>query len=92
MLGAKQILLPSSYQNLLQGLSVLKVQFVDDIPYWGNPKIVILLLVCVTVLPNTQQIMKFFKPNVWWAIAVSWITTLSLLSMNRISEFLYFQF
>jgi alginate O-acetyltransferase complex protein AlgI len=92
MSGTEQILIPSSYQNLLQGLSTLGVRFVDDLPYWRDPKIVVVLLLCVMLLPNTQQIMKYFKPNLWWVMGMSFVATLSLLSMNRISEFLYFQF
>lgn len=91
MLGTKQIIIPSSSQNLLQWLSVLGVG-VGDLPYWRDSRVVVGLLLCVTLLPNTQQIMKHFQPNLWWAIAMSFLATLSLLSMNRISEFLYFQF
>lgn len=92
MLGMKQIVLPSGYQNLLQGLSQFGVEFAANIPYWRNPKVVIVLLLCVTLLPNTQQIMKRFRPNWWWAVGISVIATFSLFSMNRVSEFLYFQF
>ncbi|GAB4371515.1 MAG: MBOAT family protein [Elainellaceae cyanobacterium] len=92
MLGMKQVLIPSSYQHLFQGISIPGVQFVDDLPYWRDPKAVVALLLCALLLPNTQQLMKHFKPNLWWAIAISCVATLSLFSMNRISEFLYFQF
>jgi alginate O-acetyltransferase complex protein AlgI len=92
MFGMKQIVLPDGYAKILKGLSVFGVQFASDIPYWRNPKLVVVLLLAVTLLPNTQQIMKRFHPNWWWAIGMSVIATLSLFSMNRVSEFLYFQF
>lgn len=91
MLGTRQIIIPNSSQNLLQWVSILGVG-VGDLPYWRDPRAVVGLLLCVTLLPNTQQIMKHFRPNLLWAIAMSFVATLSLLSMNRISEFLYFQF
>ncbi len=50
------------------------------------------LFLCVTGLPNTQQIMKWFKPNWWWTLLVSGIAASCLLSLNHVSEFLYFQF
>lgn len=92
MLGAKQIILPSGYQSLLHWLSNFGVQFSNQLIYQGDPKILVLLLLCVVFLPNTQQIMRRFKPNWWWAFAISIIASLSLFSLNRVSEFLYFQF
>jgi alginate O-acetyltransferase complex protein AlgI len=67
------------------------------------------LLPIVFLTPNTQQIMKRFKPalessestggfdlswlaNWRWAFAMSLVLALSLLSLTRPSEFLYFQF
>jgi alginate O-acetyltransferase complex protein AlgI len=50
------------------------------------------LLLCVAWLPNTQQIMQWFKPNWWWTLLVSGIAASCLLSLNQVSEFLYFQF
>jgi alginate O-acetyltransferase complex protein AlgI len=91
MLGTKQILIPVGSESFLQWLPLPGVKF-TALPYWSDPKVLVALLLCVTLLPNTQQIMNYFKPNVWWAIGVSFIAALSLFSMNRISEFLYFQF
>ncbi len=92
MLGGKPIILPSGFQSLLQWLSPLGVQFSNQLVYQGNPKLLILLLLGVVLLPNTQQIMRHFKPNWWWAFAISIVASLSLFSLNRVSEFLYFQF
>jgi len=92
MFGAKQILIPMSHQAFFQSLPLPGIKFVESLPLWGDPKLLAVLLLCVLFLPNTQQIMKLFKPNLWWAIGASVIATLSLLSMNKVSEFLYFQF
>ena len=54
--------------------------------------ILVFLVVGVTLLPNTQEIMQKFKPTWAWAIAGGSLASLSLLSLNRVSEFLYFQF
>lgn len=51
-----------------------------------------LLLAGVTFLPNTQQLLERFRPTWWWALPVGLVTSLSLLSLNRVAEFLYFQF
>jgi alginate O-acetyltransferase complex protein AlgI len=60
----------------------------------GNNCIAILgvLVICVAILPNTQEILHKFQPSWKSAIVISTLAVLCLLSMNRISEFLYFQF
>ena len=50
------------------------------------------LTLSVTLLPNTNQILAWLKPNFWWALSVSLMAIYSLLSLNQVSEFLYFQF
>lgn len=92
MSGTKQILVPIDYERYLQWLPLPGVKFTAFLPYWSDPRVLVALLFCVMLLPNTQQIMNYFKPNLWWAVGVSFIAILSLFSMNRISEFLYFQF
>ena len=69
---------------------------------------VTVLLVVALWAPNTQQIMARFRPSLdeaaealsqllWqpsrgWAIVMAIIGALGFLSLNRVSEFLYFQF
>jgi alginate O-acetyltransferase complex protein AlgI len=50
------------------------------------------LLVSVLYLPNTQELVYSLKPRAKWAVVVAGIFTASLLSLNQVSEFLYFQF
>lgn len=96
MIGMKGIVIVKSYESVLSWLTPLGIKFNQSLPYLnGGAKsfiILAVLLVCVAVLPNTNQLMKYYKPNWFWAISISSIAALCLLSLNRVSEFLYFQF
>ena len=50
------------------------------------------LVVWIKVLPNTQEVIKKMQPTWWWAVTVGLMASICLLSLNRVSEFLYFQF
>ncbi|MGD1704558.1 MBOAT family O-acyltransferase [Dapis sp. BLCC M229] len=52
----------------------------------------IVLTFSVSFLPNTQEILAKLKPTWWWAAWIGVLTSVALLSLNRVSEFLYFQF
>jgi alginate O-acetyltransferase complex protein AlgI len=101
MTGIKPIEMPLDYQVFLGWLSLLGVKFEpwNNFTYLPeklgtNYSLLILLgfILSVIWLPNTQQMMEMFKPR-WW---VAWLTSVlalfCLLSLNRVSEFLYFQF
>ncbi len=106
MVGMKGIVLPGNLESLLFGLTPLGVEFKGEkllsaLPYLPgdtgpgvavNLAALIALLVATISLPNSQEIMERFKPMWWWAIAMGAIFTYCLLSLNKISEFLYFQF
>ncbi|XWK90644.1 MAG: MBOAT family protein [Phormidium sp.] len=96
MFGAKGIVIASNYESLLGWLSPLGVKFTQSFPYLkgGGESLIVLaaLLVGVTVLPNTNQMLQWFKPNLLWVIYLTTLAALCLLSLNRVSEFLYFQF
>ena len=96
MVGMKGIVLAKSYESTLNWLTPFGVQFNQTQSYLNvDARILTVLaglLLCVTLLPNTQQLMQQFKPNWWWAVLVSSIATYCLLSLNHVSEFLYFQF
>ena len=96
MIGAKGIVIASNYESLLSWLSPIGVKFSPSFPYLkgGGESLIVLavLLVSVTVLPNTNQMLQWFKPNLLWVISLTTIAALCLLSLNRVSEFLYFQF
>jgi alginate O-acetyltransferase complex protein AlgI len=97
--GIKGIVLVNDVEPALPWLAEMGVQFRpwQELPYlppnYQQSFVTLgLLLLAVTLLPNTQQIIKQFKPKWWWAMGVSGIALACLLSLNRISEFLYFQF
>jgi hypothetical protein len=64
------------------------------------------LWVFVRVMPNTQEVLSgevpltpppppskvVWTPSLRWAVAVGTLACASLLSLTRVSEFLYFQF
>ncbi len=98
MSGMNGILLPGKYRHSLGGLTGFGVHF-NELPSLiylpgGQESLVILagLTLWVVFLPNTQDMLKRFKPRWWWSPVLTGIAFVTLLSMNRVSEFLYFQF
>ncbi len=95
MAGMKGLALTEGYQTSLQWLRAFGVKFQQSYPYMpSKDKLIILvgLMLWVILLPNTQQVMQWFQPKWWWAVGVSAIAFYCLLSLNKVSEFLYFQF
>lgn len=102
MAGFKGIVLPSVFQSNLSILKQFGVNFKDwqelaYLPSINDSKLLSLVILLgltlgVIFLPNTQQIAQSFKPNCWWALSIGILASLCLLSLNRVSEFLYFQF
>ena len=96
MLGMNGVHLTEKYSIIFPWLSRLGIQFQDNLPYLDAPitKItyILTLLVCVCFLPNSQEIMKLFKPNLIWLTISVILTSYCLLSLNQVSEFIYFQF
>jgi alginate O-acetyltransferase complex protein AlgI len=99
MVGMKGIVLPNDYQTALPWLGEMGVQFkpfaeLVYLPqnYERSLTFLCALLIGVIFLPNTQQIAKQFRPNWLWAFGLSGVALGCLLSLNRVSEFLYFQF
>lgn len=97
MLGLNGITLTEGFKQTFPWLEQLGVRFVDYVPYLPpNHRqsliILVALLAGVITLPNTQQIMQGFKPSWQWAIGLGGVAAACLLSLNRITEFLYFQF
>ncbi len=74
-----------------QSLKVVPTPLIADAPL----AIAVLagLLLWVLFLPNSQEIVKQARStSVRWAIALGGLGTVCLLSLNQVSEFLYFQF
>jgi len=100
MLGIKRFMLPIGYKSVFGWLTPFGVQFKgwQEFPYLpplgGQKSLLVLggLILGVILLPNTQDIMKWIKPTVFWAVLVGSLAVFCLVSLNRVSEFLYFQF
>ncbi|HBL11275.1 MAG TPA: membrane-bound O-acyltransferase family protein [Cyanobacteria bacterium UBA11162] len=102
MVGMKGIVIPGEAQGKLAVLTKfgLQLQSWKDFVYLpevnGSKFLSMVVLVgltlCATLLPNTQQILQKLKPTWWWAAWVGVLASFCLLSLNRVSEFLYFQF
>ncbi|NCB77086.1 MAG: MBOAT family protein [Negativicutes bacterium] len=52
----------------------------------------IMLLVSIPLLPNVHQVMREVKPNYAWALIMAVLFVYSVLQLNHVTEFLYFQF
>lgn len=100
MVGMKGVVLPGQYHSALPWLDNMGVQFdptlakFEYLPSSYKRSIAFLgvLSISVICLPNTQQIAEQFKPTWWWSLLLGGLAISCLVSMNRLSEFLYFQF
>lgn len=102
LMGLNGIILPGEAGGKLGIITHLGIQLQSwtQLPYlpvvWERKSLSILILVILTIVvtltPNTQEIMTKFQPNWRWALVIGLLASLSLLSLNRVSEFLYFQF
>ncbi len=95
MAGMKGLALTEGYQSSLQWLTTFGVKFQQSYPYMPSKNSLIILIglmLWVFLLPNTQEVMQWFRPNWLWALGVGIIAVYCLLSLNQVSEFLYFQF
>ncbi|WP_246844088.1 MBOAT family protein [Hydrocoleum sp. CS-953] len=102
MAGLKGVFIPGEAQGKLSVLTTFGFQLKSwsEMTYWpklwGSKIFSILGLIgltfSVSFLPNTQEILAKLKPTWWWAVWIGVLTSLALLSLNRVSEFLYFQF
>ncbi|MDJ0745181.1 MAG: MBOAT family protein [Xenococcaceae cyanobacterium MO_167.B27] len=102
MTGFNGIILPGEPRGRLAiitnlGIGLKRWSELDYLPVLnGSKSLAILallgLVAWVKVLPNTQEVMQKMQPTWWWAITVGFMASICLLSLNRVSEFLYFQF
>ena len=104
MCGGNGALLPPNWvpfswlQNLLTFFGVhLSVS-----PHWaltGGKNQILLLALCtlaVVSFPNSYEWtcshLQNKRPSAWWAVGIGSVLALGICFLNRISEFLYFQF
>ena len=102
MAGMKGVVLPGEPSGKLALLTPFGIQLqrwtqLSYLPAINESKMLSLLALggligWVTLLPNTQQIIGQLKPTWWWAVSIGILASFCLLSLNRVSEFLYFQF
>lgn len=99
MVGFKGIVIPGNPSSNFSGLSQLGIELkswgeLNYLPAGNAYSLIVLLglIFAVTLLPNTQQIMDKFKLKWWSAALIGCTMAISLLCLNRVSEFLYFQF
>ncbi|MBO0349490.1 MBOAT family protein, partial [Phormidium pseudopriestleyi FRX01] len=97
--GMKGILLPDTFQGVLGWIPIGGIfqgwQNLSYLPWVGagNSMIVLgIIMLGVMKLPNTMQMIKQFSPKIGWGLGIATLATACLLSLNRVSEFLYFQF
>ncbi|MDJ0659222.1 MAG: MBOAT family protein [Crocosphaera sp.] len=102
MIGMKGIIIPGEVQGKLGfltnfGLELNSWNKFTYLPSFNDSKalsfvILFLLMIGVLKLPNSQEIVEKVKFYPFWAFPLGLLATYCLLSLNRVSEFLYFQF
>lgn len=97
MTGVKGFIMHPSYQPYQEWMDKFGANMNGELPrlavsFGWMLTVLIGLLLWVTLLPNSQQVVQKIKFNLWWATFLGCIATLCLLSLNRVSVFLYFQF
>lgn len=102
MVGINGITLPGEPQGKLGFITNFGIQLtswskLNYLPQVNDSKLLAVialfgLTAWVKLLPNTQEIIKKMQPNWIWAVSVGLSASLCLLSLNGVSEFLYFQF
>jgi alginate O-acetyltransferase complex protein AlgI len=102
MSGLNGIILPGEPRGRLAvltnfGINLERWVELNYLPVLNDSKLMAVLaliglIIWVKVLPNTQEVMQKMQPTWWWAMTIGFIASICLLSLNRVSEFLYFQF
>jgi len=97
MFGWRPLVLPIAYENWLGWLPATFTSWNELIylPELGFNKVLLVLAglwLSVIALPNTQQLVTWCVPKRWAAGLVGILSIVCLLSLTRVSEFLYFQF
>ncbi|MEL4893864.1 MBOAT family O-acyltransferase [Crocosphaera sp. Alani8] len=102
MIGMKGIVFPGEVRGKLGFLTIFGLQLKSwndftYLPSFYDSKflsfvVLFILMIGVLKLPNSQEIGAKIKFNLFYAFLLGLLATYCLLSLNRVSEFLYFQF
>jgi len=87
--------LPQSLAGIFPGLQSYGLQFATAAHLPGGYKELLALIGLLGILafvPNPQQIMARLQPNWRWAIIIALLMAVSILGMEKATDFLYFQF
>ncbi|ERN52050.1 MBOAT family O-acyltransferase [Alkalihalophilus marmarensis] len=95
MFGLNGFELPGIMYRFVSWLEPIGVTFTQETSmefiYWPLLYIVIGFIIALA-FKNTVELLKTFKPTTWTALGIALLFVYALLNMNRISEFLYFNF
>jgi Predicted membrane protein involved in D-alanine export len=87
--------LPQSLAGILPGLQSYGLQFATAVHLPGGTRELLVLgglMLILAVVPNPQQIVARLQPNWRWAIIIALLMAVSILGMEKATDFLYFQF
>jgi alginate O-acetyltransferase complex protein AlgI len=96
MLGLNGIVLPDSLLNylfVLKNYGIIFGKFLVNINSGKESLVMLIVLLPVTLFAkNSMEIANHIKPNMKYSIILCVMAIVSILFLNRTSEFLYFRF
>lgn len=94
MFGLNGIVMPVRLREVLAPLAQYGVEFGKLRIYQLNEILIMVVLFgsVAFIARNSKEIRNSFKPDWQWQIFVGFVATTGFLYINRVSEFLYFQF
>ena len=97
MLGFNGFYVIPKFSFLAEHFSFIKLVNFSHILLGKTQIFYIALALAILMLPNTQEIMEegkisAWKPNIFKLVMFSFLLICSILNMNRVNSFIYFQF
>ena len=96
MFGFNGVILPSSLSNRLGFLSAYGVDFASLSVSFQNidqaAVLVVLFILMVAFMKNSMEMKEQFQPDWKTVIFISILATYAILNLNKVSEFIYFNF
>ena len=90
--GASGVLGLGSPENVPSSIHNLALQLSQVVELKQKVLYLFFFLGLVLLAPNTQQLRERFKPGFWNAAATFLLMAAGLVSLTRVSEFIYFNF